>query len=75
VTKLLSRKLLAFALYLGTLITLAALRVDSGVLEIMAYGVALGLPTLLGGQSAVDWIAARWAHGHLPAKPSVEPAP
>ena len=54
-----SRKWTAYALTLVALVTCAVLRVEAVVLEHLSIAVVLGLPALLGGQSAIDFVRAK----------------
>ena len=53
--RLISRKLLAYALTLIALITLVAMGCDAEAIRTLATAVAFGLPIVLGGQAAIDW--------------------
>lgn len=54
-----SKKWTAYVLTLVAVVVCAALKVDGVALEYLSLAVMLGLPTLLGGQSAIDVAKAR----------------
>lgn len=54
-----SKKWTAYVSTLVALVTCAVLRVDAVVLEHLSIAVVLGLPALLGGQSAIDFVRAK----------------
>ena len=61
VKQLISKKLVAFVLTLLALVVLAVLHVDGPALENLSLAVMFGLPTLLGGQSVVDFAKSKAA--------------
>lgn len=80
-TRLISRKLLAYALTLIALLALVAMGGDAEAIRTLATAVAFGLPIVLGGQAAIDWqrersgAGAAGQSGGVVIGPAVAPAP